>query len=268
MADNYWISTGSTDIGAAGNWSLGAIAGTDSVYFTNDSSTVSPSTNMSAWSALDVDLIHVERDWPGSIGGVGAPWVVSCDRVEYKGLGQMYYQDSGGTTDYFIVDSKRATGTDAVQLSGDTYTNLEVLRGQVTMANLSSATNIYMGYINNPSSDARLILASSVDAVTLLVINGGYFEANMGTNAIATALMNSGLAVVNAATLTNWVQTGGVTHFKTTTAAPQVVLLGGLFDLTQNSSPKTVTILEQLGGEFKDQGVTVTVTTKKKYTGK
>lgn len=225
---------------------------------------------MSSLALIDFDLIHVQEGWTGSIGAVGAPFECNADRVEYYGLGQFYYLDAGTTgTDYFVVNSKRDTGTDAVQISGDTITNLEVIRGRVTVANGASVTNLYVGYLNNPSSDAKVYLAASVDAMTLLVMNGGFCEIRMSTNAIATALMNSGLAVVEAATLTKWIQTGGVTHFKTSTAATEVVVLGGLFDLTQNAVPKTITTFEQIGGEVRDAGVVVTYTNpKKKYAGK
>src|SRR3990167_1011641 len=106
MAVNKWTG-GTNDANVAGNWSDGLPTLDDDLMFLSEYAGLTPlSAKPAAHTAIDVNSIFVGPGYTLSIGGSGAHFDISADKVHYQGsTGKLWLKDGGGTTDRVVCDS-------------------------------------------------------------------------------------------------------------------------------------------------------------------
>lgn len=89
-------------------------------------------------TAVDLDLLRIERGYRGRIGRHGDPLIISADIVTHRGTGTLHYTDGSGITDLMIIDSPN--NAEAAFLSG-TIDRLRIIQGRVELMSGISAVS-------------------------------------------------------------------------------------------------------------------------------
>lgn len=270
MADKVWISSGSTDWATPGNWSGGVPISNDRAFFRTAASTVSPDTNINNQDAVDLDLLHIEKDWPGNIGGIGNYLEISSDMVIHEGAGTLYYSDGSGTTDEFILNAKHTTSGQYSAVIGNgaanTYTLFNAIRGRFQVSNATVITKLVVGYSQNPASDVWVMADASLGTIVDYHQYAGYAELNA---AITRGVMIGGTLKYSSGALALLDQYNGSVIFNSTSTAAEVNCHGGVFDMTQSGQAKTITLFRRFpnGRLAYDGGILHTVTVRQVGSG-
>ena len=145
-------------------------------------------------SAVDLDLLQIDPDYPGDIGTSGDPLRIGADEVIVRGYGQLHITPS--VVDFMLVDSENLVN--AVALYSGMPTRLRIMKGRVgVLNNVTKASLLEMTYRNYPSTDAALDI--------------GPIQTSSGV--CGTLLMEAGLITgpcpVYNGTTSDWFQTGG-----------------------------------------------------------
>lgn len=253
MADvsTYWTNgSADNDLNTAGNWAGGAPGANDRAYFIADYNGVAgPTVDMASLTAIDLDLLLVGEGYTRTIGGSGSELDISADLAWYRGAaGKLWLKEGGGTTDLVLVDSTAADplNHDCVALTGATFTQVDLLRGYLTLLTGVTVTTLNVGKFNSPSSEAKCVinagtitvtnfkqysgLTTNNQALTTVDIFGGIFSQALGVD--TTVNVYGGRANLNTA--------GTYTNVR---AYP-----GSIVDFSQSGGRKIVTNMYEYPG--------------------
>src|SRR6185295_5946014 len=131
-----------------------------------------------------------------------------------------------------------------------TIARLHVAQGYCKVTGTGTATLAKVGWVNNPSSDARLTVDAGAGAITTLIQVGGYSQINVSVTGI---IQGGGLIDYMAGTLSDFIGTAGITNFLVSTTLARAIVAGVcVFDCNKNNITKTVTVaIESEGAMLK-----------------
>jgi hypothetical protein len=248
MAVNKWVGT-TNDANTAGNWTDGLPTTDDDLMFLSEyAGTTALSVNPAAHTAVDVNSIFVGPGYTLSIGGSGAHFDISADKVHYQGsTGKLWLKDGGGTTDRVVVDSTDSSPLthDCLSLAGDTFTRLTVLRGKCTIESGCTCTNIIVGSRNPGVNEAKLVINSGADSPTTAQQWAGIVESNANPT---TLIMFGGVWTQDITVITNIIMYGGRLNLNFGGTYASVQHYGGIIDATQRGGQKIFTQYERTPG--------------------
>lgn len=252
MATNVW--TGVTD-----DFSINGMAGmvSDNEVFFPPTAPNGPATSMATWTAVDADLVQVMRGVAYSLGTSGAPMDISADKMEYLGTsGKWWIKDGGATTDWVVINStsRNPIDHDCFNLTGATFTHLDVMRGAGTIAAAGTVTNFIV------APEGKLTIEASA-TITLGMLDGGIVLASA---AVPTARISGGSWTQILGVPTTIDQTGGQSVWKKSgTITTVYARANSVLDFTQADGVVTITTLHKhpsakiLGWNPENNGIVV-----------
>jgi len=247
MANTIWTGASSTNFGTAGNWTNGVPTSANPGIF--GSANVGNCTTGMDQGALDIAGLIVHSGYTGQIGSSGDPLKLSTNLLWYEGAGGLYFaSDANGiankTDEVFIKAAHANVPVEIDSNSADAgqVDNIHIVRGNVTLAaNITGIDRMTVGYVNNLLGDARVTLAASSTALTLLNMTGGQVQSDVPiTNAVVDGGVldhQEGQGITNAYVNAN----GRLLYGSTSTMSFAEIGGGGLIDLTQDGGAKTIT---------------------------
>lgn len=165
-----YLTTGATDF-AAGSWS-------DSTGFATNATLVIESGSQTITSSLDqsavsggITYLEVRPTFSGSIGSASAGSLkVDVDsgtdpHVTYGATGGTFYLNAGGGS--AAVTRLEVNGTGSMYLTGGTFTNTDLVRGNLNVNESAVLTNAYLMGGNST-------IEYNATGLTILDITGGY----------------------------------------------------------------------------------------------
>jgi hypothetical protein len=273
MAENRWISTGSTVYSVGVNWSLGAKpASGDDVVVGAGTADILTGFDVDGLT-FDVRSFHRHPDYTGNIGSPGDPLVLATEtadvpvdpsssqgKVIVQGPGDFYYSNnSWGGTDGLYVD---ADAQDAAIEANGFILRLYCLKGRIKVLSGAAVGSIEVGWRANPATDVHLTLqvppgeVFSINQAGGTVINTG--AAPVTFLAISGGTFDHG---INGGQITSLVQTGGLMIHRSAASTTSASILGGTCDYSQDVRAKLINKLRVYpGATFKPNAhVTVNV---------
>lgn len=229
MANKVWSGATNGDINNTGNWVGGAVPGASDVAVFNQGSQ-DADTNVTSPTAASWTGLTITSGYTGNIGSSGNKLTVSLTgAVKHSGSGQLWLEDSSGTTgDVFIYTGSANT---VVDLGGNTMTNVNILRGTVTLAGtMGVITRLTIGR-GGAIGDATVTFTSGMSAVTKCIMASGTATLNSTITTLEMAGGRLTAPVASSGTLTNVIQTGGVVKYHTTNTITDLYTVGGSFEL-------------------------------------
>lgn len=238
MPDTTWQgSTG--DLTLAANWTGDVPGNGDSAFFRAGLGSVGPSSNMTGL-ADTLAKIHVGLGYPFAIGGTGNHLQVSATKIEHFGSGKLWFKDDGGTTVDAII---AALG--GAELTGDTITNVRVLRGPVTLAGgLGATALVEVGRVLT-ATDANVIIEASAGTTTKFVQWGGTCTAK---NLMTNGQVYGGTLVKEDVEVDNLDLFAGTVQVMNANTMDLVNLYGGILDMKAFGAPQTITVAWRFPG--------------------
>lgn len=228
----YWLGTVSTNFDTAGNWNNGVPVTGDTVYMSS-AAVRGLLTNIDrtadGGATVGLNLLYFERQ-VGCTQAIGSSTTNSfklcADKFVDYGSADLYLYAAEGTLstndiDHLVI-SQTGTNTTIIQ-SGTSHAagtsiipRMDVLSGNVTIAQ-SNVTVMYVGYRNNPSSDAFVELtANGLSSVATVYQYGGVvLDKTANQNAIGNAYL--GWGVLQGGNIATVFQTGGTFSGSATT---------------------------------------------------
>lgn len=196
MAVTYFTGAVDGDLTDAGNWTGAAPGAGDIGIFDRSSVAVDPSQgNIAAFGTM-----IIRPGQTGALGASGNKITSSIDVVQHEGAVPLWLDDAAGTTtDVYI----RCTSSNVVvHLGGDTMTNINLLRGDVSLdGNLGTCALLQIGYVANLLTDVKCTVVAGAGPATICRQWGG----NAIWNAEATAYyMSGGFARIPISTSGDW----------------------------------------------------------------
>lgn len=276
MSAFKWISS----TGTATDWSTGAAwkdialgttgavpgntGGTDdTVVFDGEG------TDAVIFNAGSYDAIHkctFSPSYAGLVGVAGVPFSVPVTGPSTNG--ELVYAGSGAAA-YFGASSITAMtcrhsghGVNACQINGvgsPTITDLNCLRGKVTVSGGITVSNLYTGWLSSPQNDVNLTIDSGVTVSVKAYLNGGRVLLNTvsGGSGPASGLpdtdvRNSVLTVSNG-NISNLVMNGGQVIYNaeddgTDPNITSAFLLAGTLNMSQDGRAKSIATLRHWQG--------------------
>lgn len=218
----------------------------------------SMTTNMAGLTAIDLDVLFVDKGYGGAVGADGTPFEISSDLAKMFGGQPFHYKDGGGTTDLVII--RCANASTVVTLDGDTLTKVIILRGNVVIkSSTGTIADLEIGWVANRQSDANVTIeAAGTVAITNLRMWGGIVANNA---AATTAIINGGILTQDIATITTADVYSGLFNYNFAGTIATLNLRGGTTDFTLNDKTKTVTNTNRFpNSEFKFDDTLTTFT--------
>lgn len=238
MADTDWQGT-TGDLTLAGNWTNGVPGNGDRGFFRAGLGSVGPSTNMTGL-ADTLALLHIGRGFAFDIGGSVNHMQVSATKIEHFGNGKLWFKDDAATTVDAIIDAPGGA-----ELTGDTITNVHVLRGPVTLAGgLGATALVEVGRVLT-ATDASVIIEASAGTTTTFKQWGGTCTAK---NLITNGQIYGGTAVKEDVEFDNLDLFAGTVQVMNANTMDLVNLYGGILDMKSFGGPQTITVAWRFPG--------------------
>lgn len=255
--DLKWTSADG-NVTAAGSYSPSGTPGNNEGLSLPSTNSQSLTTNLAGLTAIDLDLLYVDKAFGGDVGADGTPFEISANLVRFFGGQAFHYKDGGGTTDLMII--KAASSNTVITLDGDTITKVIVLRGNVTLkSSMGTVTDLEIGWVNSQQNDANVTTqGGGALAVTNLRMSGGQLASNA---AVTNAVICGGNITQDIATVTNMDIYSGFFDYRFAGTIALLNLRGGKTDFSQTDLQKTVTNTNRFpGSEFEYNLDTTTFT--------
>lgn len=265
-------SSSPSDVSLGANWSLGTVPDTgDAVKIGGGTPAMLWNLNQSAKAPASVEFLPDYRqpfglpywnpagyiEWRPTYLAFGCTtWTVNCN----SSRGRI---DTGSTTATILINgmgSSTDTGLEALLLKGTALTPLHN-KGSVASAVQAGETSTLVsgvvGYITNPSSDAKLRLGSGCTISGTWVANGGTIE----TNSAGTWVINSpNVTLTHKAGALSVVNKGGKVLERSSTATTSYAGENG-DTLDYTTGPKTKTnaaYTGRAGSKIRSRGIAMT----------
>lgn len=206
------------------------------------------SANPAAHTAVDVNSIFVGPGYTLSIGGSGAHFDISADKVHYQGsTGKLWLKDGGGTTDRVVMDSTDSNplSHDCLSLAGTTFTRLTCLRGMGTIEASCTVTNIIVGSRNPGVTESKLVINAGANSPTTAQQWSGIVTSNANPT---TLIMFGGTWTQDITVITNIIMYGGRLNLDFGGTYASVQHYGGQIDCTRRGGQKIFTAYERTPG--------------------
>jgi len=258
MTVRYWTGASSGAYSTSGNWSPGAVPQANDDVVIQGAVSITSGLDQ---SAVAIDTFTVLESYTGAIGTVNEYLEIDVDDsfLYYSTGGPSYIDIAGNAISPQIFNTKAFAGGDyGLYLKGGTggtaVTSLTVHKGAVHVnehgggTNTSSFTTINVGFVNNQSSDSKVLIAPGT-TVTNLNISGGEVELQVaaGTiNMLAGVLTTTGSGAITTLNLR-----GGAAYPKSNGVITSLNASDGTIDFTRDSAAKVVT-------NFNADGATIT----------
>lgn len=232
-----WVSADG-DVGATASYSQNLLPTIDDELFFPSTNSQAVNVDVAALTAIDLNLLYVDKGFRGVIGTDGVPLEFSADLVKFFGGKAFHYKDGGGDTDLVIINA--ASPSTIITLDGDTITKIIVLRGNVTIkSSFGTLVDLEVGWVNNRQSDATVtIQAGVVTPITNLRASGGVINSS---SVITNVIVDGGNYTQDTATATNVDIYSGFFNYNFAGTITALNLRGGTTDFTQNDLSKVVT---------------------------
>jgi len=232
MATRVWQSSDG-NWGNTASWTGAAVPVSNDIVIFPENNAVSVTSGLSQ-AAVDLDALITKPGYIGNIGSSGTHLSISADRVLHEGSGTLYYTDGDGTTDLVIVNALGNVA--AAVFSGTALSRIVLLAGKTTLdASLAALTDLEIGFVNSPQSDAECVIENGAGTITNLLMSGGVVSSSA---VITNAHLNAGILTQEsvAGAITNLFLAGGICRYKTSTTLVLAQLLAGVLDCREARS--------------------------------
>lgn len=289
MAINRWIGTDQNASWSTGaNWSLGTVPGedtgddTEDVYVEDSSVDINLGLDNSA-ATYTIKSMHVSRTFTGTIGEVDTVGAIG-DYLQLKAtkvfVGELFSSGTAagsgrvkldmGTTASTIIVYHTATSKDAnkpaCRLLGVNIANkiAEIRKGSVGVASqtgeVSTFNDILISYDTSIGTDATLEIGSGVTLHTTSVIDCVGGETQLKCAAVTVNSNGGTLVTSGSGTITTLNVEGGEVQSASNGTITTCNLESGTADFTISAEARTVTTLNQNGGNLKYDAAFLTIT--------
>ena len=254
MTVRYWTGDSSGAYNAGGNWVLGSVPAANDDVVIQGAVSITSGLNQ---SGIAIDTFTVLESYTGAIGTVNEYLQLDVDDAFlYSSTGGPSYIDiAGNAIAPQIFNTKAFAGGDyGLYLKGGTggtaVTSLTVHKGAVHVnehgggTNTSRFTTINVGFVNNQSSDSKVLITPGT-TVTNLNISGG--EVELQVAAVTINMLAGVLTTTGSGAITTLNLRGGTAYPKSNGTIATLNASDGTIDFTRDSGTKIVTTLNADG---------------------
>jgi len=220
--DAVWTGATSGLFELAANWSPANVPTAAEDIFVPAGTRTIDATGM---ADTQFGILHIAKGYTGDLGTSGTPLLGAYTDIRHNGSGKLWYLHAAGTTSRVIINAPGQT--DAADINGTISVVVVALRGIVTINGAAAILpRLEIGYKGDRSGDARVVLASGANAITLVKQWGGTLTAN--SREIVTLDQQAGEAIIKAGQgITTAAEIGGRLEFQSNTTLPLLRILGG-----------------------------------------
>jgi len=255
MATKYWVGgdgAAPNDWDTAANWEPAIVPASGDAIFIQGSQSILDNVDRSANDYTDFEVLP---DYTGALGSQTEPLIIDVDTFKFAGQGLAYIVLDASMALAIINNTAQVSTGDNAGLwlstsTAVTLTTLRVNKGIVAgpIAGLElTLTNAFASFLNNQSTDVRLILNAAA-AVTNYRQTGGN---NLVRCDLASTIIDGGVLTTEAASAqTAIILNAGTLYPNATGTIAAITVNNGLADFTRSREARTVTAATWNGGRI------------------